>query len=298
MKPHKKDAEIYAEVLRIAPGFKPIVETSKTVRTHIPSDSEWTDIILKAQNQDRDAMDTVTQYSILPCMKESLWMQSRGVEFEDAFQMNMEALMSCIEKCDVKIKTFGFRSFFGYFRFFCNKLGSEEIQAPSGCHIPLKIYRDIAKISEQGINILNPEEIAENRYSRTDIYNFMLEQKSTISDEYLYANWPELCEVYLSHFYPPEDIDDFSDSAKYSYNEVENEVFSGIEMTEIRTMIDYVLNRTAVTARKKDIIVKLFGLNGEDTKTLEEVAKLYNITKERVRQIEAKELNFFRRYAD
>jgi RNA polymerase primary sigma factor len=40
--------------------------------------------------------------------------------------------------------------------------------------------------------------------------------------------------------------------------------------------------------REAEIIRLRFGLNGETPKTLEEVGNIFNITRERVRQIEAK----------
>lgn len=52
-----------------------------------------------------------------------------------------------------------------------------------------------------------------------------------------------------------------------------------------------------ITGRYKDILVKRFGLNGEGPKTLEEVAKEHNITRERVRQIEGYAIKTLRKKA-
>lgn len=45
---------------------------------------------------------------------------------------------------------------------------------------------------------------------------------------------------------------------------------------------------TTLTVREEEIIRHRFGLNGESSKTLQEVGEIYKITRERVRQIEAK----------
>lgn len=46
--------------------------------------------------------------------------------------------------------------------------------------------------------------------------------------------------------------------------------------------------------RMKEIVIKRFGLEGEESKTLEELGQEYGITRERIRQIEAKALRKFR----
>lgn len=46
--------------------------------------------------------------------------------------------------------------------------------------------------------------------------------------------------------------------------------------------------------REKDIITLRYGLNNGEPKTLEEIGKIYNLTKERIRQIEAKALRKLR----
>lgn len=40
--------------------------------------------------------------------------------------------------------------------------------------------------------------------------------------------------------------------------------------------------------REKDVIIRRYGLNGEAPMTLEDIGKIYGITRERVRQIESK----------
>ena len=50
----------------------------------------------------------------------------------------------------------------------------------------------------------------------------------------------------------------------------------------------------AFDERTRDILIKRFGFDGEGGKTLEEIGKIYNITRERVRQIEARALKKLR----
>ena len=61
---------------------------------------------------------------------------------------------------------------------------------------------------------------------------------------------------------------------------------------ENKEIINAVLE--TLDSREKEIITLRFGLNNEDSKTLEECGKILNLTKERVRQIEQKALHKLR----
>jgi len=49
--------------------------------------------------------------------------------------------------------------------------------------------------------------------------------------------------------------------------------------------------------RERTVIIHRYGLNGEEPKTLEEIGKMLNISRERVRQIEIKALKRIRKMA-
>lgn len=55
---------------------------------------------------------------------------------------------------------------------------------------------------------------------------------------------------------------------------------------------------TILTEREQKVIAMRFGLDDNITHTLEEVGKVFNVTRERIRQIEAKSLEKIRRYYD
>jgi len=56
-----------------------------------------------------------------------------------------------------------------------------------------------------------------------------------------------------------------------------------------------VINRSQLSQREAMVIAMRFGLAGNTDHTLEEVGKQLGVTRERVRQIEAKALNKLRR---
>lgn len=65
---------------------------------------------------------------------------------------------------------------------------------------------------------------------------------------------------------------------------LENEILDQIVKEDILDTL------SVLKEREKDILILRFGLDGNEPKTLEEVGKIFNITRERVRQIEKKAL--------
>ena len=65
---------------------------------------------------------------------------------------------------------------------------------------------------------------------------------------------------------------------------LENQVLGAIGREEITKMLD------ALKPREKEIVKLRYGIDGYDIHTLEEIGKTFNITRERVRQIEKKTL--------
>jgi DNA-directed RNA polymerase sigma subunit (sigma70/sigma32) len=61
----------------------------------------------------------------------------------------------------------------------------------------------------------------------------------------------------------------------------------------LRKRIEDVLR--LVTGRRRDIVERRFGLGGHSPQTLQEVAEVYGLTRERVRQIENTALDVIRR---
>ena len=66
--------------------------------------------------------------------------------------------------------------------------------------------------------------------------------------------------------------------------DIENDVYNKTLHNEIKKFLSH------LTDRERDVIIQRFGLDGRGIKTLEQVGKELNVTRERIRQIESKAL--------
>ena len=64
---------------------------------------------------------------------------------------------------------------------------------------------------------------------------------------------------------------------------------------DLRSQVMDLLDRCNLSDKEKDVLILRFGLNGNKALTLEEIGKIYKITRERIRQIEAKALQKIRK---
>ena len=91
----------------------------------------------------------------------------------------------------------------------------------------------------------------------------------------------------LADIYLREDI---SLTMKYDSN-FEDEVINDVL---IKKSIDYILNHSELQEREIDVLIKRFGIDDGNIKTLEHIGNIYGLSKERIREIEVKALRKLR----
>lgn len=94
-------------------------------------------------------------------------------------------------------------------------------------------------------------------------------------------------------------IGEDKDTTLGDYIKDDNQVTSEEEILHnlyIERMMEFIENAPNVSARDRSIIYERFGITDGRAKTLEEVGKIYGVTRERIRQIEAKTLRKLRSY--
>lgn len=135
---------------------------------------------------------------------------------------------------------------------------------------------------------------------------FSLEEIESMNDNFIrrvakFLDWSiDMAKHILLAFLPFENFDDVYDEkndnfktsniSEYNFVDFNNLCEKNIEEDVIyifiKEHIQMVLN--TLPKREQEVINMRFGLNDSKSMTLEEIAKIYNITRERVRQIEAK----------
>lgn len=70
--------------------------------------------------------------------------------------------------------------------------------------------------------------------------------------------------------------------------DMEDDLIKKEEIEVLRNVLN------SISDRNRDIIFKRFGFDGEDIMTLEEIGKLYGVSKERIRKLESKTLKFLK----
>ena len=246
---------------------------------------EIIDLITKYRNGDIESRNIIVERNIGLCRKLASSFQNRDnlmLNYDDLVNDGVEGLIKAIEKFDCK-KGVRFSTYAVYWIKQAIQRTTENYYR--SIRIPVHKVAWIKKLNKK----INEITKAEGEYDEKTL----CKKLDITMDEYqeyrrLRAGIASLNKkVYSQDGDSNEEVGNFvADSEDYAEKAIEK-----VDKEILLDDLDKCLN-----PREKEVIIKRFGLNGQDEMTLESVGKDLNVTRERTRQIEAKARLKIRRY--
>ncbi len=255
--------KFFDTVLNEYPSFKIIVENIKRIKP--PQHTEWKNLIQEAQKGNVYAFNRMTEMYLRSVLRISYnFAKENYCDFEDAFQNGTIGLIRAIKSFDITSPN----SFAGYYSLSVlsemqrhYKVKNSFFDLPA--HFSQKTFEFLGLVSKYLAKGKTPEE-----------------SMDIISDDFCL----EIDHRLKMYFLPYLDLEDISYKI-FPFN-------AHIEDDTIYESLKEQLNEVLLTLpeREREVLEMRFGLNNFKQMTLEDVGKYYNVSRERIRQIEAKSL--------
>ena len=238
------------------------------------------ELAIKAQNGDEKAKELFINSNLRLVVSIAKRFVGRGLSFEDLIEEGNLGLITAAERYDASL---GYH-FSTYATWWIRQAITRAIANYSRTiRIPVHAYENVIKETriirdyEQKFGVTPPEQYVADKlgFSLKRYRQFVQDTREPVS---IYS--PINAEV--------EDADELVGFIPDHEQDVEDKV---IQLNLSSDMLD-LLND--LTERERDVIIRRFGLNGNECETLQQVADVQGVTRERIRQIEAKALRKLR----
>jgi len=241
------------------------------------------ELAVRIKNGDKEAIDKLAEHNLRLVVSNAKHYVGRGISLLDLIQEGNSGLMKAVHKYD---PCRGYR-FTTYATWWIRQGITRAIADQSRTiRIPVHTGELINKLKRI-------ERILTAQLKRTPTIEELAEHSGFTVDKILELNKLDLEPVSTEITIGEDDdtllIDMIADNNATIPDD--NAVESGLRM-ELETVLSY------LTTRESEVIRLRFGFDDGRSRTLEEVGKVFGVTRERIRQIEAKALRKLKRYSD
>lgn len=235
------------------------------------------------KNNDMNTLETLIKANERLILKEAnrfIRYQTTSMDFDDMYQLGYIGLLKAVERFDLEMEN----EFSTYATYWIRQSITRGINDSSLLvRIPVHRWDSLANLrkleykSEEKFNKVDYDWISkELDLSKEKVMELVMIRNTFMNNVSLDIPVGVDEDTSLGEFIADED---------YSVEEI-------ITSMDLRNSLEEILN--ILDGRSKDIIIKRFGLNGQEPMTLEEIGEIYNVTRERIRQIESKALRKLR----
>ena len=206
--------------------------------------------------------------------------QTTSMDFDDMYQLGYIGLLKAVERFDLEMEN----EFSTYATYWIRQSITRGINDSSLLvRIPVHRWDSLA-------NLRKLEYKSEIKFDRVD-YDW-ISKESDLSKEKI-MELVMIRNTFMNNVSLdiPVGVDEDTSLGEF----IADEDYSVEEIVlnmDLRKRLEEILG--TLDDRSKDVIIKRFGLNGQEPMTLEEIGEIYDVTRERIRQIESKALRKLR----